>query len=247
MKKISVLFLFVTYAIIGFGQVNIKDVICDCYFLDVSSKEKQCIETYKNHIFSIRMYKDTLAHGTSTWFWKDGSIKYIIQYSNGLINGDVKYFRDKKLIDSSFYKNDTLNGIYESYYYINEKRMLEKHFEFNNKGKRDGNFYYTLNGNSITGNFEMDKPYGIFKYNYKGDKYAIEEFKNGDIISSRKFFEKDQLTEECLVAENKKYYYKVIKYSNGKFQEEKLQDRITTFYYFFGIPRFELKHVYYGW
>ncbi|RUT77732.1 toxin-antitoxin system YwqK family antitoxin [Ancylomarina longa] len=119
---------------------------------------------------------------------KDGILSYVIQFVNGIPNGEMcSYYANGNLLEKGNWVSDHWEG---EYYCYSEKGNISGHFFFNKYGKRTGyQEYYHENGKvSIKGNW--------FNGNKEGE---IQEFYENGELRSKKHFSQGQLEEGSCV------------------------------------------------
>lgn len=101
--------------------------------------------------------KDGLRDGKSTFYYRNGKVKYKSEYKNGLLNGErLSYFSNGALAAKNQYKDDQENG-YQITYYINGNKRHE--------------------GEVVNGANE-----GLhIEYDYLGNAYSKSDYKQGDL------------------------------------------------------------------
>jgi len=103
-------------------------------------------------IMTIEHYNNVgILHGTKQVFYNKTQIDEDVNYNNGELDGEAKYYAENgKLIKSYIYKNGKLNG-------------YSKHFDI------QGNLL-------VEGNYRNDKKHGIWKYYENGKLINTKDF-----------------------------------------------------------------------
>tara|TARA_B100000780_G_C21069491_1_gene430264 strand:- start:112 stop:1341 length:1230 start_codon:yes stop_codon:yes gene_type:complete len=143
---------------------------------------------YEKHPFTIHskiMIKNDIKNGKEIGYFKNGEIKYKLNWKDDKREGkQTDYFENGKIDLEIFHKNNEKDG-FEKEFYANGE--LKKTLKFKN-GKREGEYeeFYENGKVKIEGNFINNKESGIWRfYDQKGnilnekiiDLKDIDEFK----------------------------------------------------------------------
>ena len=170
-------------------QLKYKEIRDDLFeFKTVYTEDGYLIEFFKNDSIHIKnnpktlakifegKYKNRLKEGEWVYFFKNGSIKSVGNYSEGTkIGTHIYYHNNGQLLKKINYQNGDINGELKEYFkngklkskanYINGN-INGKYLEYHDNGKLKADGYYQYG-------FKI----GLFKfYNKKGDLESAETF-----------------------------------------------------------------------
>ena len=135
-----------------------------------------CVYDTKDHLIEQGQTKNDVKNGeVKKWIYSDaGDVveETIGNYQNGLLNGTkitTKYYDDGiKVITTTNYKMNELDGYYCSESYINDKRQLDSYCTYTN-GVANGPFMFSYNDTVFIGNFKDGKFHGRFRVYKDGE------------------------------------------------------------------------------
>lgn len=222
-------------------------------------------------IIKILNYKDDVADGITKSFYKDGKLRFISHFKNGMLkriceynkegtlicdmeyenferNGKTIYYHNNGQIETELtYKNDNLDGCCKSYYDTGE---IEEEAYFEN-GKANGLFlqYYKDGKIRRKMNFKNDKEYGIEEVYYESG--AIKQttpYVNGKIDGTSYFYyENKKIEAEFIYKRGKKegiqktYHYSGKIRSITEYKNDKING-VDRHYYNNGNVSFEHRY-----
>jgi len=187
MKKITLIFLFITYKIVvaqSYELINSNDTI---NFTDANSKKQGKWIIYNRTLHKPDYtddqkveegrYIDSKKTGIWKEFFPNNKLKSKIPYENNRPSGYAILYHDNgKIKEEGLWKNNRWVGDYKLYY---KNGQVQQEFKFNATGKREGpqTYFYENGQKMIEGNWAEGKEAGILK----------EFYENGDVKSEKNF------------------------------------------------------------
>ena len=109
--------------------------------------------------------KEPVYEGKVKWYYENGNISQIANYSNGVLNGNREIFYENgKLQNKRIYSKGKLNGAWEAYY--KDGQMVEKGNYEENLKEGVWETFYTNGKSKERGKYIFDKRVDIWTTNY---------------------------------------------------------------------------------
>jgi len=118
----------------------------------------------------------------------NGGVKVIeTQYVNGKVDGvEILYFANGKIETESHYKDGKYNGVMKNYYSDGSLKSEELYVNDYKNGK--STYYFPFERKEKEGDYENCMETGTWTFwDETGKKVTEKEFKNGEIVSEKKF------------------------------------------------------------